>query len=177
MEMTIKTEVKTFKKTTTQRPVDLFLSRLLNVKAIGKNKWVASCPSHQDSHPSLNVTLGLNGSPVFICRAGCSAHDVIEAAGLDFSDLFETKTSLRPAKSNTPSYLPSDVFEMCVKELATAELAIDRLLNGKMSAQDSREVLSKVMNKLCSASEAYGKSQVSFQFKNIGLAMVELDSV
>lgn len=44
---------------------------------------------------------------------------------------------------------------MCVLELDTAQLAIDRLLNGNMSAEESREVLAKVLNKLCSASEVY----------------------
>lgn len=175
MEMAIKTEVKNFKNKITQRPFDLFISRLDNVKVIGKNKWVASCPSHPDSHTTLNISLGINGSPIFICRAGCSAHEVIGATGLDFSDLFETKSSLRPSKSTQPNYIPSDVFEMCVLELTTAELAIDRLLNGKMSVEASREALSKALNKLCSISEAYGKSHVSFKFKNIGLAMVGLD--
>lgn len=177
MEMAIKTEVKNFKNIITQRPFDLFLSRLDDVKVIGKNKWVASCPSHQDSHPSLNVSLGLNGSPIFICRAGCSAHEVIGATGLDFSDLFETKSSLRPSKSTPVSYIPAEVFDMCVLELSTAEVAINRLLNDRMSAEEARDVLSVVLNKLCSMSEVYGKKHVSFQFKNAGLAMVELDNL
>lgn len=56
---------------------------------------------------------------------------------------------------NILNFIPSNVFDMCVLELDTAQLAIDRLLNGNMSAEESREVLAKVLNKLCSASEVY----------------------
>jgi hypothetical protein len=49
------------------------------------------CPGHNgdgDQHPSLRVTIGYNGHVLLKCRVGCLTDAVVEAAGLDWSDLF-----------------------------------------------------------------------------------------
>ena len=48
--------------------------------------FVALCPSHSDSHPSLRITVS-NGKVLLKCRAGCQTTDVIAAVGLSFADL------------------------------------------------------------------------------------------
>lgn len=49
---------------------------------------VATCPAHEDSHPSLRVDVSADGHVLLACRAGCSTAAVMEAAGLGWSDLF-----------------------------------------------------------------------------------------
>ncbi len=48
--------------------------------------WVAVCPAHTDSHPSLRITVA-NSKGLMKCRAGCETSDVLFAVGLTFADL------------------------------------------------------------------------------------------
>jgi hypothetical protein len=41
--------------------------------------WRVRCPSHDDRHPSLDVTETPDGRALFICRAGCAQTEVIDA--------------------------------------------------------------------------------------------------
>jgi hypothetical protein len=41
--------------------------------------WKCLCPAHDDNNPSLSVSDGRNGSPVFYCHAGCSQDAVLSA--------------------------------------------------------------------------------------------------
>jgi putative DNA primase/helicase len=50
--------------------------------------YVARCPAHNDSRPSLKIWLGDDGTVRMTCRAGCATPDVIKAAGLKWRDMF-----------------------------------------------------------------------------------------
>ena len=41
--------------------------------------WLAHCPAHDDSNPSLSIEDGPNGTVLVHCHAGCSQEDVITA--------------------------------------------------------------------------------------------------
>lgn len=53
--------------------------------------YVAHCPAHGDSKPSLKVTLKEDGRVLVVCRAGCSQSDVLAALkaahGINRADL------------------------------------------------------------------------------------------
>ncbi len=70
-------------------PIKNILSRLDGVKETKPDQWVAVCPSHSDRNPSLAIKRGDDGRVLLKCWAGCSAADVVEAAGLELRDLFE----------------------------------------------------------------------------------------
>lgn len=46
------------------------------------------CPAHKDKNPSLTITNSSNGI-LLHCHAGCNTLDVLKAAGLNWSDLYE----------------------------------------------------------------------------------------
>ncbi len=50
--------------------------------------WMARCPAHGDSNPSLSVS-ERDGRILVHCHAGCTAQAVVEALGLGMRDLFE----------------------------------------------------------------------------------------
>lgn len=52
--------------------------------------YLAFCPGHNDSRPSLRVWRGDDGKVRLTCRAGCDSGDVVKAAGLRWADMFET---------------------------------------------------------------------------------------
>ena len=41
--------------------------------------WMARCPAHDDSRPSLSISAGKNGKVLVRCHAGCDQRDVIAA--------------------------------------------------------------------------------------------------
>jgi len=49
--------------------------------------WLAICPSHNDSQPSLRLAVTPDGTGLVKCRAGCDTSDVLSAVGLSFGDL------------------------------------------------------------------------------------------
>lgn len=62
--------------------LDSILARLEKVRPAGDG-YMASCPAHDDLHPSLSVSLGHTGKPLLHCHAGCSYQAVIAALGID----------------------------------------------------------------------------------------------
>ena len=69
--------------------IEEFLSRLQGVVETGANKWSACCPAHEDSNPSMSVTIGNNGGILVHCHAGCSPEAIVGAMGLKMSDLMK----------------------------------------------------------------------------------------
>lgn len=71
-----------------ERPADNVLSRLQGVRRIGKGRWLALCPAHNDRHPSLSVRETPEGKVLLRCWAGCPTSAVLAALGLRWTDLF-----------------------------------------------------------------------------------------
>ena len=64
------------------------LSRLTRVRSKGKNSWTACCPAHNDTEPSLAITLADDGRILIKCFAGCEALEIVHTMGLELKDLF-----------------------------------------------------------------------------------------
>lgn len=45
--------------------------------------WAACCPAHDDSDPSLSITVAESGDLLLYCFAGCSYQEVMRSVGLD----------------------------------------------------------------------------------------------
>lgn len=65
-----------------------FVSMLDGVKSNGQNGYMACCPVHNDKKASLKVSEGEDGRILLYCHAGCSIQNIVEAMGLNMSDLF-----------------------------------------------------------------------------------------
>jgi hypothetical protein len=63
------------------------LTRLDKVQKAPKG-WMACCPSHDDRTFSLSISLGNEGQVLLHCFAGCPFESIVEASGLQVSDLF-----------------------------------------------------------------------------------------
>lgn len=70
-------------------PVTLndILSKLEGVRG-RDGKYMACCPCHRDSTPSLSVGMGKDGKIVLKCFAGCSTEDIVWSMNLQMKDLF-----------------------------------------------------------------------------------------
>lgn len=69
--------------------LDRILARLDRVRKIASRGWVAACPAHEDTTPSLSLTVGADRQVLMLCRASCPTDTVLAAIGLTLADLFE----------------------------------------------------------------------------------------
>lgn len=67
------------------------LGRFVDVTEEGDGGYLALCPAHGDSRPSLRIWRGDDLKVRLTCRAGCATSAVIQAAGLRWSDLFNAE--------------------------------------------------------------------------------------
>lgn len=68
--------------------VDILLSRLEHVRQYGDG-WRAKCPACGGrSRDKVSIGIGNDGRVLVHCFSGCSAAEVIQAAGLELADLF-----------------------------------------------------------------------------------------
>lgn len=58
------------------------------IRDAGRGEFLAPCPAHNDTNPSLLVGQTAEGAIILACRAGCQTKDVLDTLGLGFSDLF-----------------------------------------------------------------------------------------
>lgn len=72
--------------------IDLILPSLGKARSLGRNKWVACCPAHDDKSPSLSIQITDNRI-LMHCFAGCHIEDITAAMGLRISDLFSGSLS------------------------------------------------------------------------------------
>ena len=85
--------------------LDQFLERFTESREEGDG-WVAVCPSHSDSHPSLRVAVGNRGQVLLKCRAGCETSAVLKAMNLTFGDLANIDTegvTVRATSEDVPA--------------------------------------------------------------------------
>lgn len=70
--------------------VDNMLARLHRVRQVRPNSWVACCPVHEDSTPSLSIKLTEDGKALLYCF-GCGAKgpEILSALGLSLDDVQE----------------------------------------------------------------------------------------
>ena len=96
------------------------LGRLEKVKATGTDKWLACCPAHPDKNPSLGIS-EVSGKLLIKCWAGCYAHDVIDAAGLSWSDLFADDLPERQMRPRSELDATVDAYCRTFKSATTDE--------------------------------------------------------
>lgn len=70
-------------------------------KPNGTSSYMVRCPCHDDKQQSLSVT-EKNGKILINCFAGCHSHDILWAAGLKESDLFNNDSPNVVSSSDKP---------------------------------------------------------------------------
>ena len=102
--------------------------------------WEAKCPAHDDNTPSLSVGTNAAEAVLLNCHAGCSTEAILDAAGLEWSDLFPDDPSSsggatrRPAPRPQP---PQEPAEPDAEGIAREDVKAwcSALLDGEKGAQ------------------------------------------
>ncbi|MGW2860818.1 phage/plasmid primase, P4 family [Streptomyces sp. NPDC001205] len=82
------------------------LARFESVTDQPDGGYLAACPAHQDSRPSLRIWRGEDLKVGVTCRAGCTNAEVIQAAGLTWSDLFDVSGPGATVPAGRPELVP-----------------------------------------------------------------------
>jgi len=85
--------------TTIERVFDWFPDAKRNGKP---NHFMTRCPAHDDTHPSLSVTVAEDGRLLLHCFAGCSHQNIVAAVGACEADLFPDSSSTPRKRSKRP---------------------------------------------------------------------------
>jgi len=86
---------------------EALLSRLDKVRRTGAGRWIARCPAHDDKSPSLSIRELEDGRVLLHCFAGCGAHDIVAAVGLEMDALFPD----RPIGGKKPERRPFSAMD------------------------------------------------------------------
>lgn len=117
------------------------LPLLDKVKQTRPNAWMASCPLHSDSHPSLVITE--TDDKVLLKCFSChgAAADIVSAVGLSVSDLFPDN----PDSDYTPQkriYFPAkEVLKALEKEAILMSILADKFSRKESLAPDEIKLL------------------------------------
>lgn len=106
------------------------LSRLQKVRKRGSNQWMACCPVHDEKTPSMSIKDD-NGVILMMCF-GCGAKgpEIIQAVGMDISDLFPPKDNYDPEVKQQRKYFSADIVLDCLKkEVLVASLVSKHILD------------------------------------------------
>ena len=132
-----------------------FASRLEFCKQVKPDQYISRCPAHADKSPSLSFGLGRNGDRIVInCYAGCTPESVIEAVGMQMSDLFPDDPYLHVSGPRRPRQHTPDVDELLIR------IRIDYKKQGKnldeKDKQDFADAVRRESRRLgCNALEYY----------------------
>lgn len=82
--------------------IDDLLGRFDEVSEQPDGGFLARCPSHADSRPSLRIWVGENRKVRATCRAGCETRAVVAAVDLRMRDLFDVEGDAPMVASEKP---------------------------------------------------------------------------
>lgn len=139
-------------------PTDNLLSLLEGVKRTGNGTYLARCPAHQDRSPSLSIREGDEGKTLIHCHAGCSAHEVVSAVGLELTDLFPPRPA-DPAFVGKPQRRPipaADILRAIGFEALVVGCAASAMLAGQPFTQTDRDRLLVAIGRIQAALDAGG---------------------
>ena len=117
--------------------VEQLLSVLDGVRQTRPNQWIARCPAHEDRSPSLSVKDSGGGIVLIKCFAGCESEAVLDALGLQFSDLFPERLPDVPHRRPSISLSPREIVEVIEHELTVASLILADVAESKLIDEDT----------------------------------------
>lgn len=132
--------------------INTLLVRLQSVRKTGRDSWLARCPAHDDRTPSLSIR-DTGGKTLIHCFAGCAAHEILDAVGMAFSDLFAERPNFyaRPERQPFP---PLDVLHAMTFEALVVLTSATALMDNKPFSEADRLRLSQAAGRFQSALSA-----------------------
>ena len=139
---------------------EILISKLEKTKPTGPHRWQARCPAHDDKGPSLSVRELADGRVLVHCFAGCSVHEVVQAAGLELADLFPPRPGVGHFRAERRPFPAADVLRAVAFEALVVSAAAASLLAGEPFGVADRERLILAVSRINAALTAAGVRHV-----------------
>lgn len=78
--------------------MSLIQSRLKGLRRSGNGQFIALCPAHDDTQPSLSISYGADDRTLLHCHRGCPVEAIIAKLGLQMKDLFPENGKMKSSK-------------------------------------------------------------------------------
>jgi putative DNA primase/helicase len=102
------------------------LARFAQVSEEPDGGYLALCPAHSDSKPSLRVWRGDDNKVRITCRSGCKPDDIVRAANLTWADMFNaTGEGLTVAKEKPSLVGPGPIAGLRMYVEGTSHALLD----------------------------------------------------
>ena len=137
---------------------ETLISRLDKVRPTGRGTWIACCPAHADKSPSLTIRETDDGKVLLHCFTGCSALEIIDAVGLEMSDLFPPRQ--HHGKPERRPFPAADVLRALAAEaLVVASCGVSMLAGRFTDADRERLILAvqRIQSGITASGIAHGR--------------------
>lgn len=115
------------------------LEKLVGVRKVGVDKYVARCPAHADKSPSLSIREMSDGRVLLKCFAGCETENVLSAVGMTFRDIMPERLGDFPRVR--PAFTAGDALRALAHEAGVVAIAAGTLSDGQaLSPEDHARV-------------------------------------
>lgn len=127
-------------------PAEVLIPRLDKVRSRGPGSWMACCPAHADRSPSLSIREAADGKILLRCMAGCSLEQIVEAVGLEVSDLFPRRLDTdygKRQKDRFPPFPWRDAIKILYHHLLVVQMGAARIAMGEPLSEDDRNAMAR----------------------------------
>lgn len=135
--------------------LETLLSRLQGVKRTRQDqeRWIARCPAHLDKSPSLAIRGEPDGRILMHCFAGCDPGSILDAVGLNFTDLFPEALTKDFVPRVTQPFSALDALKCLAQEAAIVSIASSDIILGKPLSDMDLERVATAAGRIASALE------------------------
>lgn len=148
-----KAAVKELHSKVNNNALHMLLASLENVRQTSTDSFIARCPAHNDQSPSLAIRETADGTILLHCFAGCSVHEICDAAGVDISELFPPRTASQAPSERRP-FPAIDALQAISFEAQVVVVAASSMLADEPLAAVDRQRLHLALGRINSALSA-----------------------
>lgn len=102
------------------------LARFADVSEEKDGGYLALCPAHDDSRPSLRIWRGDDFKVRLSCRAGCKTEDVLKSLNLDWSALFNADGEGLVISKDRPEMVGDEHLQELAEYVASTTAALEQ---------------------------------------------------
>lgn len=117
---------------------DFLISKLAKCKRTGNGTWIACCPVHDDTTPSMTIREVEDGRVLVHCFAGCSVAEILGAVGLEFDALFPPRSKSDYLPAVRRPFPAADVLEALSFECIVIAVHAGDLAAGNQLSQNDK---------------------------------------
>ena len=122
---------------------------LAGVKPAGEKKWVAKCPAHEDTNPSLAIRETDDGKLLVHCFSGCGFNAIVEALGLKPSDFFPD--DIKHRKPLVQPFDEAHILRALARDALILSIAAEDIKKGKPMSEKDLDSLTQTYLRLDNA--------------------------